>query len=297
MNTGDPDLPTEQPAERGQHHADLVAVQRQPVPRTQHAHDSEEHGKTEPVSDEEQGCTGGVHPVRMADVSADHDPREVSEYPIPVHDLGGRPGFGPVPVHDDVLFHADWERRAFAVTQFSQRAAGFNTDAFRHGIERENPSTYLAPTYFEKWIRNAERMLVEGGVVTAAEIDARLGGLTVDGGAPQRTTDATPPVGRGTLRNVESAPRFTVGDEIRVSATYRAPGHTRLPEYVRGCVGTIIMLNDGWIFPDTHAHGEGEQPTWVYAVSFDSDVLWPETVTAHRHQVVVDLFEPYLEQP
>lgn len=230
-------------------------------------------------------------------MSIDRDHRAVSEHPIPVHDLGGRPGFGPVPVSDDVLFHADWERRAFAVTQFSQRAAGFNTDAFRHGIEREVPSTYRAATYFEKWIRNAERMLVEGGVFTAEEIDARLRGGTHDAGVPERTTDATPPLGRGTLRTVESPPRFAVGDEVRVSATYKAPGHTRLPEYVRGHVGRIILLNDGWIFPDTHAHGKGEQPTWVYAVSFDSDVLWPETTTSGRHQVVVDLFEPYLEHP
>ena len=295
MKAGYPDLSTEQPAEAGHQHPDLMAVQRQPVPRAQHRHHAEENREAEPVPDQEQGCTGWVHPARMADVSAD-SPFQTAD-PFPVHDLGGRPGFGAVPVSDDVLFHADWERRAFAVTQFSQRAAGFNTDAFRHGIEREVPSTYRAAAYFEKWIRNAERMLVEGGIVTAEEIDARIGGVAVDPGTPRRTTDATPPVGRGTLRSVDTPPRFAVGDDVRVSTTYRTHGHTRLPEYVRGHVGTIILLNDGWIFPDTHAHGKGEQPTWVYAVAFESDVLWPETAEAGRHQVIADLFEPYLEQP
>lgn len=213
----------------------------------------------------------------------------------PVHDLGGRAGFGPVPVHDDVLFHADWERRAFAVTQFSQRAAAFNTDAFRHGIEREDPSIYLTVPYFEKWIRNAERILVEGGVVAPDAVEARMAGATATGVA-RRTTDATAPEGRGTLRPVEAPPRFAVGDRVVVRAAHTSPGHTRLPGYVRGRQGRVILVQGGWIYPDTHAHGQGEQPTWVYGVSFDSADLWPDD-PAPGHVVVVDLFEPYLEQP
>jgi nitrile hydratase subunit beta len=219
----------------------------------------------------------------------------VTTPPQPVHDLGGRPGFGPVPVHDDVLFHADWERRAFAVTQFSQRASSFNTDAFRHGVEREDPEVYLSAPYFEKWIRNAERMLVEGGVVASDEIAARMRGTT-GSGTPRRTTDATAPAAKGTLRTVSQPPRFDVGDRVMVSATHRPPGHTRLPAYVRGRQGTVIVMQGGWIYPDTNAHGQGENPTWVYGVRFDSSELWPDDA-APGHTVIVDLFEPYLEQP
>lgn len=218
---------------------------------------------------------------------------------LPVHDLGGRSGFGPIPVHDDALFHDEWERRAFALTLLSQRASKINTDAFRHGIEREDPATYLSVAYFEKWIRNAERMLVEGGVFAPDEVHSRIDGRP-SVGSPRRTTDATPPLGKGALRQTDATPRFSVGDRVTVSATYRAHGHTRLPEYVRGRQGTVAMVNDRWIFPDTHAHGRGEQPTWVYAVSFDSADLWsdPEPdATSGGHAVVVDLFEPYLEQP
>ncbi len=214
-----------------------------------------------------------------------------------VHDLGGRSGFGPIPVDDDVLFHADWERRAFAVTQFAQRAAGFNTDAFRHGIEREDPEVYLSAPYFEKWIRNAERMLVEGGVLAPDEVAAKMTGGAGTGEA-RRTTDATAPVGRGALRSVDDSPQFTVGEQVRVRPDHRSPGHTRLPNYVRGHVGTVELVNAGWIYPDTHAHGAGEQPTWVYAVRFASIDLWPDADRrGERHSVLVDLFEPYLEQP
>lgn len=212
-----------------------------------------------------------------------------------MHDLGGKQGFGAVPVGDDVLFHADWERRAFAVTQFAQGLAGFNTDAFRHGIEREDPATYRRATYFEKWIRNAERMLVEGGVLAPDAVSARVAGRKASGEAA-RTADALPPQGRGAKRPVDAPPRFTVGDRV-VARRRPGSGHTRLPDYAVGRVGTVAIVNGGWVLPDTHAHGEGEQPCWVYAVRFDAADLWPDDtgVIESGHAVHVDLFEPYLD--
>ncbi|MEM7094741.1 MAG: nitrile hydratase subunit beta [Actinomycetota bacterium] len=216
-----------------------------------------------------------------------------------VHDLGGQPGFGTVPVDDDAIFHADWERRAFGVTQFAQVLSEFNTDAFRHGIEREDPATYRSITYFDKWIRNGERMLVEGGVIPTDAVVARIAGD--EPAAPaERTTDAVPNAGRGSLRSCEQPARFAVGDRVRVAIDAGSRGHTRLPDYVAGRTGTIALVSGSWIFPDTHAHGDGESPTWVYAVAFDSGDLWPEDsetggASGSTHTVHVDLFEPYLE--
>ena len=202
-----------------------------------------------------------------------------------------------MPVDDDVLFHDDWERRAFAVTQFAQVAAGFNTDAFRHGIEREDPAVYRSASYFEKWIRNAERMLVEGGVLPADAVAAEMRGEAPTQSA-ERTTDARPAEGRGTIRAVDTAPRFDVGDRVTVAADAGTTGHTRLPDYVAGRTGTVTLQNGGWVFPDTHAHGQGEAPCWVYAVAFDASDLWPpaanDSAAARSHVVHVDLFEPYL---
>jgi nitrile hydratase len=45
------------------------------------------------------------------------------------------------------------------------------------------------------------------------------------------------------------------------------------------------------VFPDTNAHGHGERPQYVYAVSFAAAVLWG----TGDHTVRVDVFETYLE--
>jgi nitrile hydratase len=210
-----------------------------------------------------------------------------------VHDLGGRSGFGPVPVADDAIFHGDWERRAFAVTQLAQGLAGFNTDAFRHGIEREDPETYRSISYFDKWIRNGERMLVEGGVISADAVAARLAG-TAPVLEPRRTTHATPPEQRGSERSITARPRFAVGERVRARRPEGSIGHTRLPDYVLEREGVVEMINGAWVYPDSHAHGRGEQPTWAYSVRFSAGELWP-TDERLDHVVLVDLFEPYLE--
>ena len=33
--------------------------------------------------------------------------------------------------------------------------------------------------------------------------------------------------------------------------------------------GVIEAVRDGFVFPDTNAHGKGENPQWVYTVVFD----------------------------
>ncbi len=202
-----------------------------------------------------------------------------------------------MPVDDDVIFHEDWERRAFAVTQLAQVAAGFNTDAFRYGIEREDPDLYLRIPYFDKWIRNGERMLVEGGVIGPTAVTRRIAGDSTGDAEdpPRRTTDATPPQARGARRQVDTEPQFAAGDTVRVRSDHVPIGHTRLPGFVAGRVGVVDFVNDGWIYPDTHAHGQGEAPVWVYAVRFVSTELWPDD-PGPGHAVYVDLFEPYLEQ-
>lgn len=210
-----------------------------------------------------------------------------------VHDLGGTSGFGPVPVADDAVFHDDWERRAFAVTQLAQGLAGFNTDAFRHGIEREDPETYRSIPYFDKWIRNGERMLVEGGVIGADAVTSRLAG-TAPVDEPRRTTRATPPEQRGAERHIAARPRFALGERVRAHRPDGSTGHTRIPDYVLGHEGVVELINGAWVYPDSHAHGRGEQPTWVYSVRFSARELWP-TDEHIDHVVHVDLFEPYLE--
>ena len=208
-----------------------------------------------------------------------------------MHDLGGRAGFGPVPAGDGVVFHAPWERRVFPLANLAQGIAGSNADAFRHAIERIPAGDYFRLGYSGRWLRATETMLVEGGVVPAGAVDARIAGRPVAGEA-RRTTDAAPPATRGARRTVEEPPRFAPGDRVRVSAP-EGPGHTRRPAYVQGRTGTVLTDRGGWVLPDAHAHGRGDCPSRVYTVRFAATDLWPDAEPGGA--VMVDLFEPYLE--
>ena len=60
------------------------------------------------------------------------------------HDLGGRQGFGPVPVDTgDAPFSHDWEWRMWALAR-AGIAHGITIDWFRHGLERMVPADYLS---------------------------------------------------------------------------------------------------------------------------------------------------------
>jgi nitrile hydratase len=92
---------------------------------------------------------------------------------------------------------------------------------------------------------------------------------------------------------VATAPRFLAGDPVRTRATGK-PGHTRLPGYARGKRGVVVVGHGGWVFPDSNAHGRGEQPQHLYTVAFSGEVLWGESAEPGT-RVMLDLFESYLE--
>ena len=46
------------------------------------------------------------------------------------------------------------------------------------------------------------------------------------------------------------------------------------------------------VFPDSNAKGLGEDPHWLYAVSFSARELWGHDTA---DSVTLDLWEPYLE--
>ena len=100
-----------------------------------------------------------------------------------IHDLGGMHGFGTVTREaDEPVFHAEWERRVFALDLLVEAfVEGANLDAFRHAIERLDPATYLTVSYYEKWAFALEALLVDAGVVTPDEIAARVAALEQSG--------------------------------------------------------------------------------------------------------------------
>ena len=87
--------------------------------------------------------------------------------------------------------------------------------------------------------------------------------------------------------------RFRVGDRVRVR-NHNPPTHTRLPGYLRGMLGTVEKDHGVFAFPDSQAHGLGEQPQQCYSVRFAARDLWGST--AHeRDALCADVFDDYLD--
>lgn len=212
-------------------------------------------------------------------------------------DMGGVDGFGPVqPEPNEPTFHAEWERRAFALTLAMARPGGWNIDMSRFAREDRPRPDYLRKSYYEIWLAGLERLMAERGLVAADEIDA---GRVLTPAKPANVlhaddVDAMLRRGGPTERAVSHPARFAVGDRVRAKAI-NPPTHTRLPRYVRGHAGVIEAVRGCHVFPDSNAHGSGEDPHWLYTVAFDGRALWGDDA-APGHVVSVDAWEPYLER-
>jgi nitrile hydratase len=91
------------------------------------------------------------------------------------HDLGGRQGFGPiVRERDEPVFHEAWEGRTLALARAMLAGSHFNQAEFRHVKERMAPATYHGSSYYQRWLEGSITLLLEKGVITQEEFDARL---------------------------------------------------------------------------------------------------------------------------
>ncbi len=213
------------------------------------------------------------------------------------HDLGGAQGFGAVvPERDEPWFHADWERRAFALVLAMGATGAWNLDMSRYARERIPPADYLASTYYDIWRKGMERLLVEQGLATAEEIaGGRSARTPAKLSRKAMAADVLPALARGapTEREAVAPARFKQGDAVR-ARTMNPVGHTRLPRYVRGRNGRIAAIRGVHVFPDSNAMGHGEDPRWLYSVAFEARELWGEEARA-GDEIRIDLWEAYLE--
>ena len=91
------------------------------------------------------------------------------------HDLGGKQGLGPInpePEAVEPCFHAEWERRIFAITMAAGMLGKWNIDESRHARERQHPVDYLSNSYYENWLAGVEKLLVEKGLIDDDELSA-----------------------------------------------------------------------------------------------------------------------------
>jgi len=214
-----------------------------------------------------------------------------------VHDMGGQHGHGPIaPEADEPLFHAPWEARALALTLAAGAWGRWNLDASRFGREQIAAADYLRMSYYQRWIAGLERLLVGTGLVTAEELASGAPAAGAPKAAPPLTAARVPEVlfRQGSVeREVAAPPRFALGAAVG-ARNLNPTGHTRLPRYVRGKRGVISRWHGAHVFPDAHAHGQGERPQHLYQVRFEARELWGEAASA-RDAVYLDLWEPYLD--
>ncbi|HLK24178.1 MAG TPA: nitrile hydratase subunit beta [Caulobacteraceae bacterium] len=204
-----------------------------------------------------------------------------------VHDMGGMDGLGPLaPEADEPVFHAEWERRAFAMAMTSPTRGG------RRTMERIPGPEYLRMSYYERWLTGLCMALIEQNVVTAEE----LASGRADPSQPKATNAVGPEQIRRTLttsgsymREAVAPPAFEAGDRVR-ARNLNPLGHTRLPRYVRGREGRIERHHGTQIYPDVA--GEAHP---LYTVRFSARELWGPDAS-ERDSVSLDLWEPYLER-
>jgi len=220
-----------------------------------------------------------------------------------VHDMGGMHCFGPVdPDPDEPLFHEAWERRVLALALAMGATGTWNLDESRSARESLPPDFYLSAGYYRIWLAALEQLLVKHTLVTEDELaSGKAIGVSrrlniLEAGQVASVLQKGSPVSRVT----DSTPLYKIGDTVKVRH-YQPPGHTRLPGYIRGRSGTVTRVHGCHVYPDSHATGEGEDPQWLYNVSFDAALIVGEGQNDKDAReksgfaaVRVDCWEPYL---
>lgn len=214
------------------------------------------------------------------------------------HDMGGLHRFGPIQTEGpEPVFHQPWERRVFALTLAAGFLGRWTLDMARYAREDRHPLDYLASSYYELWLKGLERLLVERGVVDAAELEVArpLAGRPAGVRTAPDAVETAAILRRGaSARRAEGmSPRFRVADRVRVR-DLNTGGHTRAPRYCRGRCGIVERDHGIFVFPDTNARDMGERPQHLYSVRFDAHTLWGDGA-AENTVVCIDLWDDYLD--
>ena len=216
-------------------------------------------------------------------------------------DLGGRKGFGTVPIErDEPVYHEDWEGSVIAGILATIMAGLYNVDQFRAGIDDLEPLSYMSMGYYRRWLHTLEVNCTNAGVFSPEELEERIAELAAGAPLPIRDDPRLKQAlkelveqGASNVRTVPREPRFAAGDRVR-GRVFPDARHVRIPGYAQGKVGTVRVVHEAFVFPDTNLRDEGENPEHVYAVAFRARDLWPD---AEEDAIVhVDLWESYLEE-
>jgi len=91
------------------------------------------------------------------------------------HDMGGLAAGKVDPVEHD---YEEWERRVDALMLLCVGISGkkrlMTVDELRKNIESLPPETYDRTAYYEKWITSLTQTMIQRGVITTAELAAKM---------------------------------------------------------------------------------------------------------------------------
>jgi Nitrile hydratase beta subunit len=90
-----------------------------------------------------------------------------------VHDVGGLPDDDRIDLREPPV--AYWERQTHALVGLTSAKGFLTVDELRRGVEALPPAAYEGLSYYEKWARSLAVILMERGVLTAAEVDSVMG--------------------------------------------------------------------------------------------------------------------------
>ena len=210
-----------------------------------------------------------------------------------IHDMGGMQDMGPVRREiDEPAFHADWEKRIFALVI----ALDIDWPTRRQQLELIPPADYLRMSYYERWLAAIEPLMLKAGMLSSAEIaHGRVIGATNERwhvlSTAEVATRIAPVSGEKTAPPIDA--RFRLRQPVR-ARNVNPVGHTRLPRYVRGKAGTIDRVCAPAALQDAVGNDLGGRVQHLYTVRFAASELWG--VHVNRHDCVyLDLWEDHLE--
>lgn len=95
-----------------------------------------------------------------------------------IHDVGGMHGLGPIVIDpNEPVFKAEWERQVFSTIGLYFAGGLCPIDEFRHAIEVMDAAEYLSTPYYTHWFHAVETLAINNGLLTRAEIDAKVAEL------------------------------------------------------------------------------------------------------------------------
>jgi len=205
-----------------------------------------------------------------------------------LHNLGGMQGFGPVwATAEGTAFYTEDERRVFRLMMGLMAGGWCDTDGFRDAVESLPVPTYARECFPVNYFLGMEKQLAERGLIQPGDLEAWM-----KGEKPAGRPDKPPPIMAPGRESPEPA-RFKVGDRVKIGTIDRQ-GHNRLPNYLRGQIGTITAERGLVDFPDALAAREGRRPQPVYTVEFLAREVWGNP-DAGDDRISAEIFQAYIE--